>query len=92
MDNEKVVLMLPVVEGETKDDSFYPSSGLASSGLEMLPISYETLVDFTKQFTNFELDSLEINVKGVVKSGGLTQLIVGLEGEAAMTVVLKKKE
>ncbi|WP_242225268.1 hypothetical protein [Bacillus cereus group sp. BfR-BA-01380] len=94
MKDEQVVLMMPVFKEKENDDDFYPSSGTAglTQTLESMPVTYETLTAFTSQFTNLELDSLEVNVKGVVKTGGLTQLVVGLQGEASMKITLKKKE
>jgi hypothetical protein len=86
--SDKIELLMPNVTPVEDESDFYPSSGQAT--LDLLPFSYDDILEFAEKFKGFELDTLEINVKGVAKTGGLTQLVVGLEGEAAMTVTLKK--
>jgi hypothetical protein len=82
--------MMPVVKGTHDEATFHSSSGIGDA-IEMLPVSYEAISAFAKTFDAFELDIIEVHVKGLAKSGGLTQLIVGLEGEAGMKIILKKK-
>lgn len=92
MEEEKIVLLMPVIKAsEDLDDGYYPSAGAATVD-EMLPLSSDAIFNFCEQFTHLELDSLEINIKGMIKSGGMTQLVVGFQGEAGMTIKLKKKE
>ncbi|WP_438495782.1 hypothetical protein [Paenibacillus sp. IHBB 3054] len=89
---EEYVLMMPVVQQEeTGETMFFPSSAM-SGAIQSVPVTYEALSGFAKSFTGFEMDTIEIHVKGVAKSGGFTQLIVGLEGEAGVKLTLKKKE
>ncbi|MGZ0050116.1 hypothetical protein [Brevibacillus gelatini] len=90
MDDQTVVLMLPVIKEENAEATFYPSTGI-DEAVEMLPVSYEAIAGFAKSFTDFELDNIEVHIKGVAKSGGITQLIVGLEGEAGVKITLTKK-
>ncbi|MGX1832385.1 hypothetical protein ACWIE6_29570 [Paenibacillus taichungensis] len=87
---EKYVLMMPLIE-EKKEEMFYPSSGI-DTVIQSVPVTYEALMGFIEEFRGFEMDTIEIHVKGVAKSGGLTQLVVGLEGEAGVKVVLKKRD
>ncbi|WP_411342592.1 hypothetical protein ACE3MZ_13005 [Paenibacillus sp. WLX1005] len=86
---EKYVLMMPVVKTEEKEVMFNPSSGM-DTAIDALPV--ETLVNFAKTFTGFELDTIEVHIRGVAKSGGITQLVVGLEGEAGVKLTLKKNK
>lgn len=89
-DKEKYVLVMPLFEEAKEEKQFYPSSGM-SGAVGTVQVSYEALADFAASFTGFELDNIELHLKGLVKSGGITQLVVGLEGEAGVKVTLKKK-
>lgn len=88
-ENDKVVLMLPVVESET-EPQFVPSSGMRSA-VSALPISIEQLQDLVKDFTDYSIDQIEVHVKGIAQTDGLTRLVVGLSGEAGVKLVMKKK-
>jgi hypothetical protein len=90
MDKEEYVLMMPLIETLEKQPKFYASSEM-DAAINFVPITYEALVGFTNTFAGFELDNIEVHVKGIVKSGGLTQFIVGLEGEAGVKLTLKRK-
>lgn len=88
---EEFVLMMPLIEEEKQESMFLPSSGMASIA-KTVPVTYEALASFAESFKGFEMDTIEIHVKGVAKSGGFTQLVVGLEGEAGVKLILKKKD
>ena len=42
--------------------------------------------------TDYSLDTIELHITGVVKSGPITELFIGAEGEAGMKLVLNKKK
>lgn len=88
---EQFVLMMPLIQNNTGegDEVYIPSSAM-SGAIQTVPVTYEALAGYAEGFKGFEMDSIEIHVKGVAKSGGLTQLVVGLEGEAGVKLTLKK--
>lgn len=88
--DEKVVLMLPVIE-ENTEPQFVSSSGMRNP-ISSLPISLEQLQDLVKDFTDYSIDQIEVHVKGVAQTDGLTRLVVGLSGEAGVKLVMKKNQ
>ncbi|MFO1445424.1 hypothetical protein KDN24_19930 [Bacillus sp. Bva_UNVM-123] len=52
----------------------------------------EQLQDLVKGFTNYSIDSIEVHVKGVAQTDGLTRLVVGVSGEAGVKLVMKKNQ
>lgn len=42
-------------------------------------------------FKAYKVDSIELSIEGLVKTGALTNLIVSAEGKGGMKVVLKPK-
>ncbi|MCU4833943.1 hypothetical protein [Bacillus cereus] len=92
---KKTTILMPVIEQEKKEKVYYPSGG-AAGATQMLDkvteISMEAIQDLVGFYNGYELDTIELHVKGAVKSGPLTQLVVGLSGEAGMKLTLKKKK
>lgn len=86
---DQYVLMMPLIQDGTDEETYSPSSAM-SAAAKTVPVTYEALVGFAEGFKGFEMDTIEVHVKGVAKSGGLTQLVVGLEGEAGVKVILKR--
>ncbi len=90
--HEDAVLMMPVFDVQKEEPSFTPSSGMTETLLGTMPVKYNDILEFVKGFTDYKLDTIEVHVKGVAKTGGVTQLLVGLSGEAGLKLVLKKGE
>ncbi|GAC41985.1 hypothetical protein [Paenibacillus popilliae] len=88
---EQFVLMMPLIQDNTGDEVYIPSSAM-NGVIQTVPVTYEALAGYAEGFKGFEMDSIEIHVKGIAKSGGLTQLVVGLEGEAGVKLTLKKSQ
>lgn len=83
--------MMPLIQENSEDEVYMPSSAM-SGAVKNVPVTYEALAGYAEGFKGFEMDTIEIHVKGIAKSGGLTQLVVGLEGEAGVKITLKKKK
>ncbi|QHV45482.1 hypothetical protein C1N66_20965 [Bacillus cereus] len=91
--DEQTILMMPAVtHKEDDDDGYGPSSGTVTAEQVPVPVSPSAIADFASQYTGYELDTIEVHIKGAAKTGKVTQLFVGLSGEAGVKLVLKKKK
>jgi len=89
--NKKVMIEMPVeFEQDPTEMSFEPSSG--SSPASSIAMSFEELSDLADSFPNFKMDTIELHLKAVVGTGGMTKLVVDLKGEAGVKLVLKREE
>lgn len=88
--DKKLVLMVPVIQEEVQEPSYGPSSG-CSTILDNIQLPIEQIEELVKQFTNFQLDTLELHVKGAANSSGVIQLFIGMAGEAGIKIILKRK-
>jgi hypothetical protein len=59
---------------------------------DALPVSLQNIHELTAGLTDYQLETIELHVTGVIKSGPLTQLFIGAEGEAGMKLVLKRNQ
>lgn len=89
---KKTTILMPVIEPEKKEKVYHPSGGATQFLDQVTEVSMEAIQDLVSFYNGYELDSIELHVKGAVKSGPLTQLVVGLSGEAGMKLTLKKKK
>lgn len=85
-EKDSVVIMMPAI---IQEDEYGPSTGMV---LDQVPVTQSTLAEFASQYIGYELDTIELHVKGAAKTGGVTKLFVGLSGEAGVKLVLKKKK
>ncbi|PAE84991.1 hypothetical protein CHH77_02420 [Shouchella clausii] len=88
-ENEQIKILMPVVK--TKEKAFFPSSAKPISVDDFEGMSMSEIEKLVTKFENFELDEIELHVKGVAKTGRLTELVVGVSGEAGVKLKLKKK-
>ncbi len=84
-----------VVEKEIKL-VFVPSSrlreGLIKVGAEdQLQKFSAKLTDLTKWFKEYEVNSIELYIEGIVKTGPLTELFISAEGKGGCKIILKPK-
>jgi hypothetical protein len=56
--------------------------------LERFPVTIDKITDWFKQY---QVDSIELWISGVLETGTITRLIVSAKGEGGMKVVLKPK-
>ena len=55
---------------------------------ERFPVTIDKITDWFKQY---QVDSIELWISGVLETGTITRLIVSAKGEGGMKVVLKPK-
>jgi hypothetical protein len=67
-------------------------SGLVEMGGEEQLLKFSAkLADLTKWFKEFKIDSIDLYIEGVVKTGKLTELFISAEGKGGCKVTLKPK-
>ncbi|MGB9167400.1 MAG: hypothetical protein WCB31_00565 [Nitrososphaeraceae archaeon] len=85
-DMNKIELAFPKYEEENEE---YISKGGTGEGLvKHLSTSMDAISDWFKQY---QVESIELWISGLIESGGITRLIVSAKGEGGMKVVLKPK-
>jgi hypothetical protein len=82
---KRIELALPKIE---VDDEEYISKG---STKEMLSLFSSSMDEVTEWFKNFQVESIEMSISGVIETSGITKLVVSAKGEGGMKVVLKPK-
>ena len=83
----KIELAFPKYEQE--DDVEFISKGGTGEGLvKHLSTSMDSIADWFKQY---QVESIEIWISGIMETGGITKLVVSAKGEGGMRVVLKPK-
>ncbi|HZA68281.1 MAG TPA: hypothetical protein VE548_01175 [Nitrososphaeraceae archaeon] len=85
--NENTIeLAFPKIE--TKEDDQYISKGTGEGLVKHLSTSMDTIADWFKQY---QVESIELWISGLIDLGGVTKLVVSAKGEGGMKVVLKPK-
>ncbi|MGI2327129.1 hypothetical protein [Planococcus sp. YIM B11945] len=87
-EKKEFVIYMPVAEEEEKGQFRIQNRDLKKA----LPVSLENIHELVKDLSGYSLDTIELHVTGVVKSGPITELFIGAEGEAGMKLVLNKKK
>lgn len=88
-DNSKkaVKLAFPKVE-----DNEFVSKGKGSEGGEGLLQRFSASMDeVTEWFKQYQVDTIELWISGVIETGGVTRLVVSAKGEGGLRVVLKPR-
>ena len=86
-DESKVELAFP--KFETEEDDQYISKGATGEGLvRHLSTSMNAISDWFKQY---QVESIELWISGLIESGTVTKLVVSAKGEGGMKVILKPK-
>lgn len=70
------------------DDSIAKGTSVEQM-IDRFPASIEKV---TEWFKHYRVDSIELWISGVVKSGKILDLLVSAEGQGGMKIVLKQKE
>jgi hypothetical protein len=78
---ETIELALP------KFDSEEGAKGI-DDVFERFPITIDKITDWFKQY---QVDSIELWISGVLETGTITRLIVSAKGEGGMKIVLKPR-
>lgn len=71
------------------DDGEFISKGRTG---ELLSLFSASMDEVTGWFKNYQVESVEMWINGVIESGGVTRLLVSAKGEGGMKVVLKPKQ
>jgi hypothetical protein len=83
--NQKIELAFPKYE---EADSEYVSKGRGEDVVKRLSTSMDAIADWFKQY---QVESIELWISGLIETGGITKLVVSAKGEGGMKVVLKPK-
>jgi len=87
LNKNKIELAFP--KYEVKEDSEFISKGGTGEGLvKHLSTSMDSIADWFKQY---QVESIELWISGMMETGGITKLVVSAKGEGGMRVMLKPK-
>ena len=81
----KIELAFPKYE-EGQDE--FISKGKGEGLVKHLSTSIDDIADWFKQY---QVESIELWISGLVETGGVTRLVVSAKGEGGLRVVLKPK-
>jgi hypothetical protein len=84
--NEKkiVELAFPKIAEESK----FTPKGKGQDFLQHFSTSINEVTDWFKQY---QVDTIELWISGVIETGGVTRLVVSVKGEGGLRVVLKPR-
>jgi hypothetical protein len=87
--NKVVELAFPKYEEQEAGNSQLISKGGTGEGLvKHLSTSMDAIADWFKQY---QVESIELWISGLIETGGITKLVVSAKGEGGMRVTLKPK-
>src|SRR4051794_24493519 len=84
---KKIELALPKIESEDDDGEFVSKGGTK----ELISLFSSSMDEVAEWFKNFQVESIEMSISGVMETSGITKLVVSAKGEGGMKVVLKPK-
>ena len=84
LNQKKIELAFPKYE----EDSEYISKGKGEDVVKHLSTSMDAIADWFKQY---QVESIELWISGLIEAGGITKLVVSAKGEGGMRVMLKPK-
>lgn len=85
---KKIELAFPSIDIEEEEEEELIPKGNSKEVLSFLSTSLDNVADW---FKNYQIESIELNVSGVIETSGITKLVVSAKGEGGMKVVLKPK-
>ena len=68
--------------------SIYQKGGTGEGLAKHLSTSMDAITDWFKQY---QVESIELWISGMMETGGITKLVVSAKGEGGLKVVLKPK-
>ena len=86
INRKKIELAFPKYEEE--DNGEYISKGKDQGLVKHLSTSID---DIAAWFQQYQVESIELWISGLVETSGITRLVVSAKGEGGMRVVLKPK-
>ncbi len=87
VNGKKVELAFPKYEQE-EDDQFISKGGTGEGLVKYLSTSIDAIADWFKQY---EVESIELWISGMMETGGITRLVISAKGEGGLKMVLKPK-
>jgi hypothetical protein len=89
MEQEKNKIELAFPKYEEENDGEFISKGGTGEGLvKHLSTSMDAIADW---FTQYQVESIELSISGLIETSGITKLVVSAKGEGGMKVILKPK-
>ena len=89
MEQEKNKIELAFPKYEEENDGEFISKGGTGEGLvKHLSTNIDQITDWFKQY---QVESIELWISGMMETGGITKLVVSAKGEGGLKVVLKPK-
>lgn len=85
---KRIELAFPKYEHEGDDDGYISKGGTGEGLVKHLSASIDDITDWFKQY---QVESIELWISGLVETGGVTRLVVSAKGEGGLRVVLKPK-
>ena len=86
-ENKKIELAFPKYE-EENDGEFISKGGTGEGLVKHLSTSIDQITDWFKQY---QVESIELSISGLIETSGITKLVVSAKGEGGLRVVLKPK-
>jgi len=86
--HRKIELAFPKYEQEGDNDEFISKGGKGEGMVKHLSASID---DITEWFKQYQVESIELWISGLVETGGVTRLVVSAKGEGGLRVVLKPR-
>jgi len=88
-DEDKVVeLAFPKYEQEVEDDQYRSKGGTGEGLVKHLSTSIDAITDWFRQY---QVESIELWISGMMETGGITKLVVSAKGEGGLKVILKPR-
>jgi hypothetical protein len=87
MTGRKVELAFPRYEHE-EDDQYISKGGTGEGLVKHFSTSIDSIAHWFKQY---EVESIELWISGMMESGGITKLVISAKGEGGLKVILKPK-
>jgi hypothetical protein len=73
---------------EEENDEFISKGGTGEGLVKHLSTSMDSIADWFKQY---QVESIELSISGLIESSGITKLVVSAKGEGGMKVILKPR-
>ncbi|MFZ0896593.1 MAG: hypothetical protein WAZ77_18995 [Candidatus Nitrosopolaris sp.] len=84
--NKKIELSFPKLQSPEDNEYLPKGKGVQGGILERFSASIEEVSDWFKQY---QVDTIELWISGVIETGGITRLVVSAKGEGGLRIVLK---
>jgi hypothetical protein len=84
----RIELAFPKYEQEEENDQYISKGGTGEGLVKHLSTSMDAISDWFKQY---QVESIELWISGMMETGGITKLVVSAKGEGGLKVVLKPK-